>query len=491
MKAALSVAAGLPPTTRKDFALRVLNKTEPISHIAVQNQVSRKFLYQQRDKAKQALDGAFAESTEEQAVLFYLPVTKTWLSQLILALVLICHASYRGVVELFRDLFELPISIGTVHNRLKSAATSAAEINRSQDLSAIKVGLQDEIFQGSLPVLGGVDAGSTFCYLLKAASHRDEDTWGFHLLEAQAQGFSPDYTIADAAKGLRAGQKAAMPEIPCHGDIFHIQQQFESLAHSLSRQAQGALLLCLELEQQIVKAKLKNKATHSLRAKLVHAKKRERKLEQLNEDIKTLLQWMSHDVLELAGPPLAVRQELFDFIAAELELREEKDFPKIRALKQSLLNQRDDLLAFAGVLDQKLAELSKRFEVPLQKVRDVCLLQRKQLTSNAYWERWNQLHSEIPGKFHWLMEAVLEALKETPRASSLVENLNSRLRNYFFLRRSLGEPYLELLQFFLNHRCFMRSECEERVGKSPKELMTGKPHPHWLELLGFERFQRA
>jgi hypothetical protein len=31
----------------------------------------------------------------------------------------------------------------------------------------------------------------------------------------------------------------------------------------------------------------------------------------------------------------------------------------------------------------------------------------------------------------------------------------------------------------------MRSECEERVGKSPKELMTGESHPHWLEMLGF------
>jgi hypothetical protein len=36
----------------------------------------------------------------------------------------------------------------------------------------------------------------------------------------------------------------------------------------------------------------------------------------------------------------------------------------------------------------------------------------------------------------------------------------------------------------------MRSECEERVGKSPKEL-TGESHPHWLELLGFKRFQQA
>ena len=70
-------------------------------------------------------------------------------------------------------------------------------------------------------------------------------------------------------------------------------------------------------------------------------------------------------------------QKLFDFITAELELRENKDFPKIAVLKKSLLNQRDDLLAFVGVLDQQLAEIVQRFKILLPKVREVCLLQRK------------------------------------------------------------------------------------------------------------------
>ena len=108
-----------------------------------------------------------------------------------------------------------------------------------------------------------------------------------------------------------------------------------------------------------------------------------------------------------------------------------------------------------------------------------------------YWERWNQLHSQLSGKFYEVMRAVSEALKQTLRASSMVENLNSRLRNYFFLRRSLGDSYLSLLQFFCNHRRFLRSRVPERVSKSPRQLLTGDPHPHWLELLGFTRFQRA
>ena len=53
---------------------------------------------------------------------------------------------------------------------------------------------------------------------------------------------------------------------------------------------------------------------------------------------------------------------------------------------------------------------------------------------------------------------VQELSDRVVRASSLVENLNSRLRSYFFLRRQLGKDYLTLLQFFLNHRRYLRSE---------------------------------
>lgn len=166
MSPSTPVAASLPPSIRKDLAIQVLTKTEPVSHLAAQHQVSRKFLYQQRHKADEALDKAFTESVDDEAVILYLLITKNWLFQLILALVLICHCSYRGVVELFRDLFDLPISIGTVHNRLQAAAATATDINQSQNLSGIKDGLYDEIYQGNQPELAGVDATSTYCYLL-------------------------------------------------------------------------------------------------------------------------------------------------------------------------------------------------------------------------------------------------------------------------------------------------------------------------------------
>ncbi len=57
--------------------------------------------------------------------------------------------------------------------------------------------------------------------------------------------------------------------------------------------------------------------------------------------------------------------------------------------RKALENQRDDLLAFAGILDAKLAGIAQGSKVALELVRDACLLQRKSSLSTAYWKRWN------------------------------------------------------------------------------------------------------
>src|SRR5271166_2209270 len=63
----------------------------------------------------------------------------------------------------------------------------------------------------------------------------------------------------------------------------------------------------------------------------------------LARDIRTLTQWLSHDVLALAGPALAARQVLFDFLVEELAHREPQDVRRIRPVRVALQNQRDDL----------------------------------------------------------------------------------------------------------------------------------------------------
>ena len=237
-------------------------------------------------------------------------------------------------------------------------------------------------------------------------------------------------------------------------------------------------------------AKLKGKG-NKLSAKLIKARKNEAQLLNKFADIKILLYWLRIDILSLAGPEWSERMEMMKFIISELQHREDPAHKGIRALRIALSNQKTDLLAFAEVLDQKLANIAHRFHISLSQVREVCLLMKKSLSTNVYWQKWNQVYQLLSEKFLPVKEAVESAMKSTPRASSLVENLNSRLRNYFFLRKHLNSDYLDLLRFFLNHRTFIESRVTERVGKSPTELMTGEKHPHWLELLGFDLFQRA
>jgi hypothetical protein len=111
---------------------------------------------------------------------------------------------------------------------------------------------------------------------------------------------------------------------------------------------------------------------------------------------------------------------------------------RIKSLRVALSNQKEDLLPFAHLIDEKLAVIALRFKIPLSWVPEVCLLRKKPLSTNNYWQKWNQLHKKLSHKFWEIEQAVEQALKSTPRASSLLENLNSRLRNYFHLRKHLG-----------------------------------------------------
>jgi hypothetical protein len=114
--------------------------------LARECEVSRKFFYQQAHTAQDALTQSFDHDSKSQDVLFHLPVTKAWLRQLVLALVLIGHSSYRAVVELLRNLFDWYISLGTVHNIVSSIVKPACAITSCYDLTGIHIGPHDEIF---------------------------------------------------------------------------------------------------------------------------------------------------------------------------------------------------------------------------------------------------------------------------------------------------------------------------------------------------------
>jgi hypothetical protein len=484
---ALSTSAHqLPPAARQQLALDALTGLS-VTQLAQQHQVSRKFVSRQAEHARQALHQAFTPPPPSDEVLFVLPVTRAWLRSFMLSLVLVCHSPLRGVQEILRDRFDYAVSLGTVHNVLQQAVAPARAINARQDLSAIHVAAHDELFQAQQPVLVGMDVASTYCYLLSQEAHRDADTWAVHLWDLQAQGFAPHSIIADGGQGLRAGQRLALAETPCRADVFHAERDFGHLVRFLENRAYQALTTADKLQRQAQRRSASPTALTRARA----AQEEAERAVALTDAVAVLERWLRQDILAVAGPPLEDRQALFDYVVAELQARVPLCPHRVGPVVRRLENQRDDLLAFVEELDADILSLAGYCRVAPVRIRAILQMQALPVTSAERWRREALLRREWGEQWDVVAGLVTELAAGIVRASSVIENLNSRLRTYFFLRRHLGSEYLDLLRFYLNHRRFPRSEHPERVGRSPAELLSGETQPSWLEQLGYPAFRRS
>ncbi len=170
------------PLTDRQITLRYPGIPAPAEQIRTENSATAKCCVRcvriwPGSSPWSVLDDAFSSATPDGEVLPEVAVTKAWLCQAIVALTLICRSSYRGVVEFLRDVLGVPVSVGCVHDMLQAATRQASAINQGQDLSGIRVGLHDEIFQGATPVLAGIDAASTYCYFGVVQIRVTRETW--------------------------------------------------------------------------------------------------------------------------------------------------------------------------------------------------------------------------------------------------------------------------------------------------------------------------
>jgi len=141
-------------------------------------------------------------------VLFYLPITKTWLFQLILGLILVCHCSYRGVVELLRICSTCQLRERfTTYSQL---LTKPLRLILPKTCLQSEVGLQDEIFQGSQPVLVGSMPSQLTATYWRRLEHRDEDA-GVHLLDASQQVYPLTTPLLTLRKDSELGGSAENP----------------------------------------------------------------------------------------------------------------------------------------------------------------------------------------------------------------------------------------------------------------------------------------
>ena len=159
---------------------------------------------------------------------------------------------------------------------------------------------------------------------------------------------------------------------------------------------------------------------------------------QLAKDIAILAQWLKNDILSVTGPNFSSRLELLKFVAAELEAREIYCSHRIKPVRRILQLHGENLLASAKDIDSELEQLSVNHDVDTYSVKQVFELQGISTKTVTYWEKTTILHHKIGKCFYHLLKDIEKLIKSTVRSSSIVENLNSRLRNHFFLRKTLG-----------------------------------------------------
>ena len=179
-----SAAMQMSGTTRAELALEAIKKSKPITALSDVYNVSRQFIHKQKNKAVDSINKVFSNAdikSDDEKILFNIPVTKSWVKQIILSLIMNCRSSFRGVQKTLLDVMDYSISLGSVFNVYSDAVQASQAINDSENLNNVKLGAHDEMFIHNVPILTGVDISSLYCYLASKESHRDADTWAIKL----------------------------------------------------------------------------------------------------------------------------------------------------------------------------------------------------------------------------------------------------------------------------------------------------------------------
>lgn len=472
---------------KRTIALKAIAGEGTVSQISKDYDCSRTTIYKQQNKALQAANQAFDE--EDESVLYSVPVSKPFIKQVVLALGMICKSSYRDIKFFVKSIFDYSVSIGSIFDVMDDASDKAKTLNEIYDLSLIKTSAADELFHRNKPTLAAVDIDSRFCALLASAAKRDHETWGVHLLDLQAQGYAPEATLMDSAKGLIKGHEEILPNTARRLDHFHLIKDLKDCSRFLKNQEASAISKTLHLQHKADKSR--NEADKKYYSDAVlNSLDEVSEFEANRQTFNLLCQWLQHDVLQLPGHDPYHRAVLYDFILREMTNLSDKQPHRISDIVTSLYAQRDALLDVANTLNEKFNDLATKYNQPIARVWALCFVARYNIDSLKYNKKAADLEALIGDDYDEMEDAVLSILENTHRCSSMVENFNSRLRPYLAEQKEVTQKRLNLIQFYLNHKPFARSRHEHLVNKTPAQALTGKDHPHWLEMLGFSLFKR-
>ena len=296
--------ADCPPRNANSSPCKALAGTRPITQLAHDYDVSRKFVYQQAAKAEQALDAAFAPTDPDAAPGSLSPARHQSLAAAtdprpgpdLPQFLPRRRRTAAATSSIIRSPWAPSITSSTTPSPRPAVSTTRTTLHqRARSVPTTRSS------RPAAPVLVGADVASTYCYLLSQEEHRDADTWGVRLLElhdAASPPTPPSPTSRRACGPARnSPARRALPRrrLPCPAQgnaAGHVPGESGLRGHRRPQQME---------QRQAPPSTVRAARTIAVAQQLRTARQAEAQAMALAEEVALLAQWLREDILAVAG----------------------------------------------------------------------------------------------------------------------------------------------------------------------------------------------
>lgn len=443
--------------------------------------VSESYAHELRDFARKILDYLDGHDPDAKVIV----LTKELITRIVIALALLCRSPLEGIWRFMRCIFDVNVSVSKASSIINEAARRAEAFDATIPLDTIRQVANDEIFQGKRPVLVGVCVESSYAYLIEPTVDRKGVTWLASLEKPKSHGLNPEVCISDQGSGLLSGVPKAFPDADIQYDVFHELMEITKYRCGKAKYADNLINKESKLQEQ-VKSHTKGKSKSKLEQHYRETCEKTSRFLAYVDDLSILQGWM-RELLGFSGYSEKDSTELMQWVlglmseAAE-NVGENEFAIKMRACKEKL----PFLLSHTRRLERLMSDRANELGLPEEALVLLYRLRSYQGDeSKEYMAINHRIDELLSGRRPEAEEELQHMLDMIKRASSLVENLNSRIRPYIHLKRIVPDRFFSLMKVFFNTKKYRRSVRSERVSRSPLELMTGKEYPDFFELLGY------
>ena len=436
--------------------------------------VSRSYYSELKKMAEKLLEIMFFR---EQGVKGIILVTDGFIKRCVLALSYYCRSPVERIVMFFDRAIGIHVSKGKIDTIRKEARKKALEYEQMIPLDHIEYVAIDEIFQGDQPILTGIDLQSGYAFALEPAHDRSGNSWENSLANKKARGLHPKVIVSDGGSGLRSGAARIFPGHGKQLDVFHSLRKMGQYVKKQERYVLKYLQRTDDLEQKVTKWHYTGKEF------LEYSWRRDNINRELKnyDSLEILYAWL-REYLGFSGYGYAASEKVCCWILDEMGKLYPKQYPFQYILKQ-IRKSLPELLQFLKRLENEMELAASDFHVESHAFH----LMYRQRTYGANSKEYALIEKHLHRLFrNRLAEAkkTLAYIQNTCfRASSMVENLNSRIRPFIDEKRRVFHEEFALIRLFLNTMKPFRSRNDNRKGKSALERLTGQVCPDFLDIV--------